>query len=186
MPDDRVEAIRERLAAATPGPWEWWPDPTGEDYSVGRPEEVPGEVGDSSQFVGTADEQADADLIANAPSDLTHLLSALSAAEGERDGLQDQFGDHGVVLGEGPDGVFSVAVDGQMFIPEARATAAEERVARLGRLARDFIAAADVRVGQLIGYPDQYFDTYHDARMPLVLLCLEDAAPTQPTEGEGM
>lgn len=65
MPDDRATQIRARLAAATPGPW--------------KTNDGPGIFNSLSQTVAqtfrhTTREQ-DADLIANAPSDLAWLLA---------------------------------------------------------------------------------------------------------------
>ena len=128
-PTPDIDAIREALEAATKGPW--W-SAAEQAHKPGR-KPMYGTVG-----VGEGDEarplavlsgipadkrHADAHLIANAPTWLASLLSALD----------------------------------------------EERRAheRTRELARRFIEAADIRVqnsGDLA-----YFDTYHDARMPLAL-----------------
>ena len=69
-------------------------------------------------------------------------------------------------------------------IEALRATLATERAEgeRLRESARHFVEMADVRVE---GIGDMaYFDAYHDARMPLVVLLdeLDAARPPSPTE----
>lgn len=96
---DRIDAIRARLAAATPGPWEadascschdCWGDDTGR--LPGRPAECPNaqimgidgvvtEVGYGSISVTAAD----AYLIANAPADLAYLLDEVQRLRAQLD-----------------------------------------------------------------------------------------------------
>jgi hypothetical protein len=78
--DEWIAEIRARLEAATPGPWQTWPDGTEESVesvSVGR-------------FVchlnsNMRQYREDAALIANAPADITYLLERLDALMAERD-----------------------------------------------------------------------------------------------------
>jgi len=86
-----LEAIRARLAAATPGPWGW--QATGEkdnSWSLGTvidDDEQPmsGEVGDAGtvvEFVAEGfDHVPNADFIAHAPEGIAHLLRVADAAE---------------------------------------------------------------------------------------------------------
>jgi hypothetical protein len=79
-----IGRLRQELEAATPGPWECWVDNPSLPglWAVGRPEEVEGENGDSSAFVaGEVWEEADATLIANAPTCLAALLDVAEAAQ---------------------------------------------------------------------------------------------------------
>ena len=76
----RIAQIRARLGAATPGPWQTWPDGTEESVesvSVGR--FVCHMNSNMRQF------RADASLIANAPADLVYLLAEVERLEAERD-----------------------------------------------------------------------------------------------------
>lgn len=60
-------------------------------WCVGRPEEVEGQPGDSSAFVaGEVWDEADAHLIANAPTWLAQLLAALEAERAENERLRTQ------------------------------------------------------------------------------------------------
>lgn len=61
---------------------------------------------------------------------------------------------------------------------------AQRRNVELTTLARRFVEAADTRVqnwATLLAH-DPYFDSYHDARMPLALLLDELATTTEPTK----
>lgn len=71
-PEDRA-AIRERLAAATPGPWKWAVTEDRHWVQVWHDE-----VGDE---IAKCSDDDDAALIANAPTDLAALLDALDEAE---------------------------------------------------------------------------------------------------------
>lgn len=65
---DRLQEIRARLDAATPGPWEWREWSCGDEAITGP---------DNTGFVVNVDEttpHADADLIAHAPADIAWLL----------------------------------------------------------------------------------------------------------------
>ena len=78
MTAEELEAIRQRLRAATPGPWRWWTscsyrrlssDATGKDGDVLR--------GDIQRHDGQPDvicSEADKALIAHAPEDISALL----------------------------------------------------------------------------------------------------------------
>lgn len=71
MPDERLEQIKERLAAATPGPWNVLYD----DGSLhGTPEEYFVNF-DAHRDTTNIDRPADAAFIANAPSDIAYLLA---------------------------------------------------------------------------------------------------------------
>lgn len=76
---DRLNKIRERWAAATPGPWSWWADPDmGGTYEWLQNESL----GQYEMLRTDADQEpseANADAIANAPEDVAWLL-----AEAER------------------------------------------------------------------------------------------------------
>lgn len=67
--DERLQAIKERLAAATPGPWR----------------EGDGIWSDSANVLVVTDaEGPDTTFIANAPSDIAYLLSLLDLADKAR------------------------------------------------------------------------------------------------------
>jgi len=82
-----IAAIKGRLAAATPGEWEW--DTGAESWQryrlrsvVGCSEViVPGYDGEGTESMTIS--EGDADLIANAPTDLQHLLSLVEQHERE-------------------------------------------------------------------------------------------------------
>jgi multidrug efflux pump subunit AcrA (membrane-fusion protein) len=89
----RIAAIRARLEAATPGPWEW----TGNalDQSENPYQEVIStEVSCGAYCLGgmwaPGIDEDDKALIANAPADLADLLAALDAAQAELTGLHDE------------------------------------------------------------------------------------------------
>lgn len=98
MADEREQQIRERLAAATPGPWRWanWStvfgtkeEPPFLTLEAGMPPEngVPQRGRESTWILGMADddiEPTNAALIANAPADLAYLLDALAVAREEK------------------------------------------------------------------------------------------------------
>lgn len=84
--DARVQEIRARLEAATPGPWQTWPDGTEESVesvSVGR--FVCHLNSNMRQF------RDDAAFIAHARQDVPWLLARLDALEAERDYLESGF-----------------------------------------------------------------------------------------------
>lgn len=108
--NDRIDAIRARLNAATPGPWAIWHDLDHQGFTT---------VGDADSYEeilahGECEEsnptahvyvEEDADLIANAPADIAFLLAELDAARGR---LAEAW-DEGAVtteryyLGDGPE-----------------------------------------------------------------------------------
>lgn len=74
------EAIKVRLEAATPGPWEWWGDELRAKLDLDSPivgEPMVGGCGEPEWDVSAAD----ADLIAHAPADIAALLAELELAE---------------------------------------------------------------------------------------------------------
>lgn len=66
--NERVEQIRQRLAAATPGPW----------------------GNTSGQLAERMYESADVELITHAPEDIAYLLDRLHTAEAEAAGLREE------------------------------------------------------------------------------------------------
>lgn len=77
----RLAAIRERLEAATPGPWHVNND-DGYWYIYGPDNfQIHDQFNTSGNAEGRAMAVANAALIANAPSDLAYLLDALAAAQ---------------------------------------------------------------------------------------------------------
>lgn len=79
MTDTDLAAIEARLAAATPGPWEMYDSNEGTEYfpmwSVANDDyHNPREDGTAFGVSIECGEKADADLIANAPTDLRRLL----------------------------------------------------------------------------------------------------------------
>ena len=73
MTDERIKEIRERLGAATPGPWSVLDlsDETGTDYTVEG----------SDVQIGPVWALADAAFIANAPADIAYLLEQVERLE---------------------------------------------------------------------------------------------------------
>lgn len=68
-PESRVEGIEERLAKATPGPWEWRLDVNGYiAMSLGEPDACTAECPQGEE---------DAVFIANAPADIRYLLDTV-------------------------------------------------------------------------------------------------------------
>ena len=99
MTNERIEAIRTRLQAATPGPWEWegeskedWPQsdnslvtayvPEGEKW---REPLVSGWGYDASGI--SVHKDADGELIANAPTDIAYLLNIIDQVSAAMDEL---------------------------------------------------------------------------------------------------
>lgn len=81
MPDQRLQEIKERLAAATPGPWNVLYD----DGSLhGTPEEYFVNF-DAHRDSTNIEREADAEFIANAPSDIAYLLDLVELAQRARD-----------------------------------------------------------------------------------------------------
>lgn len=72
---DKIAEIKARVEAATPGPWQHFPPPVNRLVAGGDNHSI--EVA-ACRILGGA---ADADLIANAPADLAHLLAELDAIE---------------------------------------------------------------------------------------------------------
>jgi hypothetical protein len=96
---DRLTEITDRLKAATPGPWKWdgiayiWTDKnrmvadTDEEKGAFRPRGhgyMQSQLGMTEEQI-EAQQNANAELIANAPSDISYLLTRLHEAEAERD-----------------------------------------------------------------------------------------------------
>ena len=84
--------IKERLAAATPGPWRVWHDP---DPSKVRSTAVEtawcyGDIeGDTELITDYLPTGADAEMIANAPEDIAALVAEVERLRAERDGDGD-------------------------------------------------------------------------------------------------
>lgn len=74
MTQERLDAIRERLADATPGPWVWLGEAELASPTIPEPEDE-----DDYQHItnedGQIDSSDDADLIEHAPDDLADLLA---------------------------------------------------------------------------------------------------------------
>ena len=70
---DRIDAIRDRLAKATPGPWETVP-------TTGNAVASPDGDGYWTDVADRIESEPDADLIANAPADLAYLLAEMDKA----------------------------------------------------------------------------------------------------------
>lgn len=91
MADDRIDAIRQRLEAATPGPWRYrTTSEPAEHWVRGEASEVAlvGGYFDLSEADELAlpvphDSEPDAELIANAPADIEFLLGEVSRLQGE-------------------------------------------------------------------------------------------------------
>lgn len=79
MPD-RLQEIRARLDAATPGPWEYHPDPVGALAGPDGRNIITPYAG-----YGNASDWPDITLIAHAPADIAFLLS-------ENEALREQIG----------------------------------------------------------------------------------------------
>ena len=78
---DRINEIRKRLAAATPGPWLWCYDGSS-TWSIGPHDPQVERVARTERYKNDWDAgSANAQLIANAPTDIAFLLSRLEAAE---------------------------------------------------------------------------------------------------------
>jgi hypothetical protein len=80
-PMSRVEEIRARLAAATPGPWSSGTKQS--DTVVSLNPDVPVSTDEANwyggAFIGESMRSADQDLVANCPGDLDYLLDLLGA-----------------------------------------------------------------------------------------------------------
>ena len=73
-----LEPIKERLAAATPGPWRVWtdPDPTKVRATAVETAWCHGDIeGDTELITDYLPTDADAEMIAHAPSDLAALVA---------------------------------------------------------------------------------------------------------------
>lgn len=78
----RLEEIRARLKAATPGPWEW----DGRVWGYDKEQEAPwlnDREGNRILWGEINAHKRDAELISHAPSDLAYLLSLLESSEKE-------------------------------------------------------------------------------------------------------
>jgi len=92
MTDPRIAAIRARLEAATKGPWEKRPwhvagQKSPPKWSISAPGRHIAMVGNANGQTKPAWE-ADADLIAAAPTDLAWLVGEVERLTAERDGLR--------------------------------------------------------------------------------------------------
>ena len=87
-----LEPIKERLAAATPGPWRVWtdPDPTKVRATAVETAWCHGDIeGDTELITDYLPTDADAEMIAHAPSDLAALVAEVEQLRAERDGDGD-------------------------------------------------------------------------------------------------
>ena len=84
-----LEPIKERLAAATPGPWKAKED-SWDGYSVVIDDSGPG-VSIIAEQIGQGEDEGrgDAEMIAHAPSDLAALVAEVERLRAERDGDGD-------------------------------------------------------------------------------------------------
>lgn len=91
---EQVQAIRERLAKITPGPWRvavtaeeaewWWGDPTPQPEAVViAPGAEVAVCATNDDGIATYQEIANAEFIAHAPTDLAALLADREQREGE-------------------------------------------------------------------------------------------------------
>lgn len=91
---DRLDEIRARADAATPGPWGVWTsmDNTRDILSEAEHPAVPlaGLYGRDGSEHPTAGEDADADFIAHARSDIPYLLDRLATSEQEAARLRER------------------------------------------------------------------------------------------------
>jgi hypothetical protein len=95
---ERLDEIKARLAAATPGPWRWSDTPIGEGATLRSPS-VEDETVESWERAHIIDDGSaggeyssmlkapDADLIAHAPADLAFLLEEVETAHAVERGL---------------------------------------------------------------------------------------------------
>ena len=84
--------IKERLAEATPGPWRVWrdPDPTKVRATAVETAWCHGDIeGDTELITDYLPTDADAEMIAHAPSDLAALVAEVEQLRAERDGDGD-------------------------------------------------------------------------------------------------
>ena len=86
-----LEPIKERLAAATPGPWRVWHDP--DPSKAGTAVETAwcyGDIeGDTELITDYLPTGADAEMIAHAPEDIAALVAEVERLRAERDGDGD-------------------------------------------------------------------------------------------------
>ena len=86
-----LEPIKERLAAATPGPWRVWHDP--DPSKAGTAVETAwcyGDIeGDTELITDYLPTGADAEMIAHAPEDIAALVAEVEQLRAERDGDGD-------------------------------------------------------------------------------------------------
>lgn len=89
MTRERLDAIQERLADATPGPWVWLGEAELASPTIPEPEDE-----DDYQYItnedGQIDSSDDADLIAHAPQDLTDLLAEVERLRAALDLKENQ------------------------------------------------------------------------------------------------
>ena len=85
MTPERIQEIEQRLNAATPGPWEWWRDPSLVEDGVHGPQHPEAEYKDGvlvdavtvCRGMTGPNREANAQFLASAPEDIRWLLSAL-------------------------------------------------------------------------------------------------------------
>ncbi len=94
--NDRLKEIKARLEEATPGPWRWEMDrhtalrgPNHQDVFHTYGYERMGDRGDSGLTID--EEDPDAILIANAPTDIAWLVQRVEELEKDRKRLRDNF-----------------------------------------------------------------------------------------------
>lgn len=78
---DRIEEIRARLEAATPGPWKTGGSAACGDVYFGTLVD-PDDPTEPGVMLGMTSQAADAALIAHAPADIAWLLEQLAGARG--------------------------------------------------------------------------------------------------------
>ena len=85
-----LEPIKERLEAATPGPWRVWrdPDPTRARATAVETAWCYGDIeGDTELITDYLPTDADAELIAHAPEDIASLVAEVERLRGQIEGL---------------------------------------------------------------------------------------------------
>ena len=92
-----LEPIKERLAAATPGPWRVWtdPDPTKVRATAVETAWCHGDIeGDTELITDYLPTDADAEMIAHAPSDLAALVAEVERLRGQIDAVRAATANH--------------------------------------------------------------------------------------------
>lgn len=102
-----LEPIKERLAAATPGPWRVWrdPDPTNVRATAVETAWCYGDIeGDTELITDYLPTDADAELIANAPEDIATLVAEVERLRGQIDAVKAATANHPDPCEKHPDG----------------------------------------------------------------------------------